>query len=233
MQLPCPILGEGKKGIVFVMTIGVATGMASEARLLRDMGVLSISAGGDPTATRAGIEDLIRRGADRLVSFGIAGALDPGLKPGDLVVGSVVRDPAVDRFPADQKWLLRAAAQLPGAIIGDVLGSSGIVASAREKAILHRDTGAKCVDQESHWVAQAARAHGLPFIVLRAIADRARDQLPPAVLAGLDTEGNPRPGAVVSALLREPSQIGALIRVAFATRTALKALFRGRAALLV
>jgi hopanoid-associated phosphorylase len=215
------------------MTIGVVTGMASEARLLRESGVLSISAGGDPAATRAGIEDLIKRGADRLVSFGIAGALDPSLKPGDLVVGSTVWVPSVDRFPADQKWLLRAAARLPGAIIGDVVGSSSIVAKVQGKAILHRDTGAKCVDQESHWVAEAARAHNLPFIVLRAIADRAGDELPSAVLVGLDSSGNPRAAAVMAALLREPGQIGALIRVAFATRKALKALLGGRAALLV
>jgi hopanoid-associated phosphorylase len=215
------------------MTIGVVTGMASEARLLRGTDVRSISAGGDPAATRAGIETLIKQGADRLVSFGIAGALDPGLKPGDLVLGSAVRVPAVDRFTVDQKWLLRAAARLPGAIIGEVVGSSAIVAAVGDKATLHRDTGAKCVDQESHWVAEAARAHGLPFIVIRAIADRAHDALPPAVLVGLDSEGNPRTGAVLSALLRDPGQIGALVRVALATRAALRALLRGRTALLV
>jgi hypothetical protein len=53
------------------------------------------------------------------------------------------------------------------------------------------------------------------------------------VLVGLDREGNPRTGAVLAALLRDPGQIGALIRVALATRNALKALLRGRAALLV
>jgi hopanoid-associated phosphorylase len=213
--------------------IGVMTGMASEARLLRGADVRVISAGGDPAATRIGIERLIAAGADRLVSFGIAGALDPSLKPGDLVLGSAVRVPAVDRFPVDQKWLVRAAGKLPDAIVGEVLGSSGIIASARDKATLHRDTGAKCVDQESHWVAEAARARGLPFIAIRAIADRANDELPPVVLVGLDREGNPQTGAVLVALLRDPGQVGALIRVALATRKALKALLRGRAALTV
>ena len=78
-----------------------------------------------------------------------------------------------------------------------------------------------------------ADANRVPFIVLRAVADRARDNLPPAVLVGLDTQGRPRSGAVIAALLRDPTQVGGLIRVAFQTRKALKALFRSRTALTV
>jgi hypothetical protein len=53
------------------------------------------------------------------------------------------------------------------------------------------------------------------------------------VLVGLDDQGRPCPGAVIAALLRDPVQIFGLIRVAFQTRKALKALLRGRAALTV
>ena len=213
------------------MPIGVITGMASEARLMRGLGVEAIATGGDPRATRAAIADLIGRGADRLVSFGIAGALDPGLQPGDLVLGAAVHMPEGERLPVDQKWLVQLATHLPTARIADIAGSSAIVATAERKATLHRDTGAVAVDQESHWVAEAVHADRVAFVVIRAIADRAGDSLPPAVLAGLDAQGRPRPLAVLAALLRNPGQIGALIRVALQTRKALRTLLRSRAAL--
>ena len=212
--------------------LGIVTGMASEARIFR-ADALTISAGGDAQATRAGIAKLIVQGADRLVSFGIAGALDPSLKPGDLIIGSAVRTTDGERMPVDQKWLAYLTTHLGVARIADVIGSTTIAATAEQKAMLHRDTGAACVDQESHWVADAAHANRVPFIVLRAIADRAGDSLPRAVLAGLDKQGNPRTGAVIGALLRDPTQLPGLIRVALQTNRALKSLLRGRAALLL
>jgi hopanoid-associated phosphorylase len=215
------------------VSIGVVTGMASEARILRGRGVAVVSTGGNPDATRHGVEALLRQGATKLVSFGIAGALDPSLKPGDLVLASAVHLPDGHRQPTDQKWLVHIGQALPQARIADVAGSSTIVATAAAKAVLQRDSGAVCVDQESHWVAELARERRVPFIVLRAIADRAADSLPPAVLVGLDAQGDPRTGAVIAALLRNPFQIGGLIRVALQTRRALKALLRSRAALTV
>jgi hopanoid-associated phosphorylase len=214
------------------MTLGIVTGMVSEARVF-GAGALTISTGGNPQATRDGIARLIARGVDRLVSFGIAGALDPSLSPGDLIIGSAVSTTDGVRVPVDQKWLAHLTTHLSPARIADVVGSTTIAASAADKAMLHRDTGAACVDQESHWVADAAHAHKLPFIVIRAIADRAGDSLPQAALVGLDSQGNPRTGAVIRALLRDPTQLPGLIRVAFQTQRALKSLLRGRAALLI
>ena len=214
------------------MPLGIVTGMASEARLFGG-GWLAVSAGGHPQATRDGIANVIARGADRLVSFGIAGALDSSLKPGDLVIGAAVHTPEGERLPVDQHWLAHLATHLAHARIGDVVGSTEIAARAERKAMLHRDTGALSVDQESHWVAEAAHADRMPFIVIRAIADRAGDDLPPAVLVGLDHDGNPRTAAVLRALLRNPLQLGALLRVALQTRKALRALLGGRAALLL
>jgi adenosylhomocysteine nucleosidase len=212
--------------------LGIITGMVSEARIFGS-DALVVSAGGNAKATRDGIANLIARGADRLVSFGIAGALDPTLKPGDLIVASAVRTVQGERLPVDQKWLAHLTRHLTEARVADVVGSTTIAASVEQKAMLHRDTGAACVDQESHWVAEAAHADRLPFMVIRAIADRAGDALPPAVLVGLDTKGNPQTAAVIGALLRDPMQLPGLIRVAFQTRKALKALFRSRTALAV
>ena len=63
------------------MTIGVVTGMQAEARLLDGLGYRVVAAGGNAAATRAKTAGLIRDGVTGLISFGIAGALDPSLRP--------------------------------------------------------------------------------------------------------------------------------------------------------
>lgn len=84
---------------------------------------------------------------------------------------------------------------------------------------------------ESHHAAAIAAAHGLPFAAIRAIADTAADELPPAVQDGLDEDGRTAIGPVLRSLLSRPAQLPALIRVARRSRRALDALFRCRAAL--
>ena len=111
-------------------------------------------------------------------------------------------------------------------------GSSGAATTALAKAALYSATGALIVDMESHHVADLARAHNLPFIVIRAVADTALDDLPEAALVGLNEEGRPAIGAVLLSLLKKPWQLPALIRVALRSRAALAALLGGRAALL-
>src|SRR3954468_24929564 len=112
--------------------LGIVTGMASEARIF-GVGVLTISAGGDAAATRAGISSLIARGADRLVSFGVAGARDPALRPGDLISGSAVRTRDGERQPVDQKWLAHLTTHLAAARIPAVVGSRTVPAHGAQK----------------------------------------------------------------------------------------------------
>ena len=81
---------------------GIVVGMKAEARIARRFGI----SGRDPRWRRSVLAD----GADGLISFGIAGGLAPGLKPGSLVVATEViaedgrRYPAMDLIP---HWGLR------------------------------------------------------------------------------------------------------------------------------
>jgi hopanoid-associated phosphorylase len=216
------------------MGTAAVTGMLAEARLLADLGISTVAAGGWPDATIAKIDQLIGAGATALLSFGIAGALDPALRPGDLVIGDSVIMPDERRIECDREWLARTRIRLEESAIaiGAVVGRSTAVDSSMLKAAIFRSTDALAVDMESHHVAAAAERSGLPFLVVRAVADTAADDLPPAALVGLNEEGRPAMGAVLRSLIMNPGQLPALVRAALRTRAALGTLLRCRAAIL-
>lgn len=214
------------------MRLGIVTGMVSEARLLKGVECAVVSGGGDVEATRRKVDSLVAGGATHLVSFGIAGALDPSLKPGDLVLATHVVMPDGAAIETDTAWRERAAAKMESVRPAAIAGASVAVATSEAKADLFRRSEAVAIDMESHHVAAAAQRHKLPFIVIRAIADTAEDELPPAALVGLNKEGRPAIGAVLLSLLKNPFQLPALLRLAGRSNIALKALLGGRAGLL-
>lgn len=227
------------------MTIGVVTGMEAEAKLLNGLGFRVVACGGNPAITRAKTEDLIRGGVSALISFGIAGALDPRLRPGDLLVADSVVLPDERVVKCDAAWQERVQeklnkveitavsfAQISVNVPGAVAGSSTAVASRADKQSLYHRSGAVAVDMESHHVAELASRHSLPFLVIRAVADTAFDDLPEAALVGLNDEGRPAIGAVLRSLLSKPWQLPGLIRVALRSRAAMRSLLRSRAGLL-
>jgi adenosylhomocysteine nucleosidase len=210
------------------------TGLAAEAAIIRRAGWHAVAAGGDAGRTDTAIAGVLAQGASALLSFGIAGGLDPGLVSGSIVLPLAVRDAAGARMPVDRGWhgaVAGALAALGIAVTtGDVLGADSIVASPERKRLLF-DRGAVIADLESHRVARAAAAAGVPFLVLRAVADPARRTVPPAARVGLDGEGHAALGAVLGSLLRQPAQLPALLRIAGDTRAALRALGRAVPAL--
>ncbi len=203
--------------------LGVLTGLAKEAEIARRISPLVACSASDPGRAERLAHELVGQGATALLSFGIAGGLAPGLATGELVIGASVATGAAT-YPCDPDLAARLAAALPGAVRGDIWGGDVIVDTAAAKAWLHRDSGAAVVDLESAAVARAAAEAGLPFGVLRAVADPAAHGLPPAALVGLDAEGRPAIGPVLRALARSPGQLPALIRLGRQSSAAMKAL---------
>jgi adenosylhomocysteine nucleosidase len=203
--------------------------MASEARIARRSGLSIAIGGGTPQGARVAAERLLREGARSLISFGLAGGLDPALTPGDLVTAETVSSGGRP-FPCDAALVRRLGARnVPLLLAGDA-----IVATAREKARLYAETGAAAVDLESGAVAELATEAGVPFAVLRAICDGADRNLPRAAMEGLDSAGRIAPFKLVAALLRDPAQIFGLIalgRDAARARSALLKAAPGLAAL--
>jgi len=208
-------------------TVLAVVGMRSEARLL-PQGIRAVVAGGDPRRLASLLAAQPGEVAG-VLSFGIAGGLDPALGAGDLVVATRVRAPG-GAWRADMGWAA-ALARATGARLGVVAGAPKVVAEPAAKRTLRHATDALAVDLESEAAAAFAASRALPFVALRAIADTAEEALPRAAAVGLTADGRPAPGRVALALLRRPGELPALVQVARRTQEALAALERAARAL--
>ena len=139
-----------------------------------------------------------------LVMAGFAGALDPALKIGDVVVSGCPE----------------GARERLGAVAGTFHTSAGLISTPAQKAELFLSTGARAVDMETAPVEQWATRQGIPFIAIRAISDGAADALDRRVLSLVDEWGRPRTGAVAGYLLSNPLRVRELARLAASSKLA-------------
>lgn len=175
--------------------------------------------GGTAVGAEAAVQRLIGRGATALISFGLAGGLDPLLRPGAVIVPEAVVTQG--RAVATNAALNRL---LGGGTAHTLLAADRIAASAAAKNQLFVLTGCAAADLESGALAHAAEAHGLPFSVLRAICDPAERDLPPAAHCALDDSGAIGLMRVIASVVGQPRQLPALLalgRDAAAARRAL------------
>lgn len=200
--------------------IGIVVGLGAEARIARRMGRVLIGngtvIGAEQTADR-----LIGENVRMLLSFGLAGGLDPGLRPGALVVPREVHAEG-ERFSTDPDIL----DVLGGATVDLQLAHPEIARSIATKRRLWQQTGAAAIDMESGAVARVARRYGLPFAVLRVVCDPAEHSLPHAASVALDHAGAIRLPKVLASIAAAPWQIPALITLACDAAVALRALIR-------
>jgi len=165
-----------------------------------------------------------------ILSFGCAGALDPGLAPGTCILATGIQ--TADGFLcADAAWLRSLARRLPQAVQGELAGLDAPLLCARDKAILWRSSGACAVDMESHAAARIARRHGVPFAACRVVLDPAWRSVPPSALAGMGGDGRTRPGPLLRALAAAPGELGPLCMLAWDALRARRALGQVRARL--
>jgi adenosylhomocysteine nucleosidase len=199
-------------------------GLAAEAKIARAAGFAVVVGAGNRSRTTTLVEGAVRQ-ASCLISFGISGALAPELQAGEVIVSTNVV--ATDKqWWAEKRFRDRIAdfARSIGAEEGPVLGAQAILATAAQKSRAWRETRAVAVDLESDIVARIATSAGMPFVVLRSIADAAYRELPPAALIPLSEDGTPRLARVLASVLRQPGQLASLVRLAREARTALLAL---------
>jgi hopanoid-associated phosphorylase len=211
------------------------TGMAFEAKIVRGRGVDVVFAARSDWLERA-LSDAVARGCSGIISFGTAGGLAPDLEPGALIVAQSVCGP-FGTLRTDDAWssrIVEAFAGTPLARItrrGPMAGVTAPVKSEADKRSLHSSTRALAVDMESHIAGAIATARGLPFAVCRAVVDPAWRTLPPAATAGLRDDGTTAIGPILRELARQPSQLGAMLRLAGDARAARPTLVLARQAM--
>ncbi len=206
-------------GVSAPPTPAVVVGLEAEARLALPLGWTIAIGGGTVDGAQAAAELLVSNGARALIGFGLAGGLDPALRPGTLVIPRQILTRG-QRFATDPALSDR----LGGFSASLMLGSGRVIASATGKRALFTVTGAVAVDMESGAIARVAAKHRLPFAVLRAVCDPAERDLPPAALMALDRHGGIGVVRVIGSVLAHPAQLPALLALAADATAARRAL---------
>lgn len=190
----------------------VVTGLNREAGIAAGPGLIVVAGGGATATLRARLATIDPRTISAVVSFGIAGALDPALRVGDVVVPErVLAGDASWTCSPDlrEAWLARVDARS-----GYVAGVDAPVLDVAGKTALRLATGAMAVDMESHAAAAYAAMHGLPFAALRIVSDAAGRALPEVAGRAMRPDGSVDVLGVLRRLARDPSQIGPLLATA-------------------
>jgi hopanoid-associated phosphorylase len=211
-------------------TLGAQIPRGDGLLTLGDGTLVAVSGIGCDAATAAS-QALVGAGVTALVSWGVAGGLDPALHAGTICVPRAVIHRG-GAFPTDLHWRELVTAAIAGrrrVVSGNVLTSAVAILDRAGKAAAFRETGAVAVDMESSAVAAVAAAHELPFIAIRVVVDVAGDALPVTALAATAGTGGIRLLPLVGGLFRHPGDIAALMRLAgryLAARQALAAIAR-------
>jgi hypothetical protein len=136
-------------------------------------------------------------GGRGIILAGLAGALDPALDDGDVVIEPSSGD-ALQSLPSRR---------------GRIHTSDHLIATPAEKAALFASTGAAVVDMETAKVRAFAERAGVPFLAIRAVSDRADHPLDPATVSWVTPAGGLHAGKVAATLLRRPAMVPELMRL--------------------
>lgn len=214
------------------MRLGFVTALASEARTLafsdsgKDVEVeheVEIAGVGIKNASQASMR-LVERGAEGLISWGTAGALDNQLRPGSVVIYNNAHTVTGDIYRCNAEWcdqiFLALSALEP--IKGSGFTADRAVANSQEKIAIQNRFGCVALDMESAAVGARANAANVPFVAVRVIVDPLYFDIPQAAIRALSDDGNPRRWPVIRRLIQRPQELPALLKLVHWYRIALR-----------
>lgn len=208
------IIGAGGDASRDGLPVLIVTGLKQEARIAAGPGLTVICSSSSPPQLREMMTSFDPASIRGIVSFGVAGGLNPSLRSGDIVIASEI-------VASDKRWATATALtemliSLPvkgrrNVVNGVLAGVEEVVLGHVGKAALRSTTGADAVDMESHIAARYAEDNGLPFAALRVISDPAHRALPQLAADALKPNGNVDMWKVMRGIARKPSEIRALV----------------------
>lgn len=158
-----------------------------------------------------------------LLSLGFSGALRPELSVGSLVLATEIVDSKGNCWPAlhPTDFAHRMIA------LGRLLTMPDLIGESIEKKRLGRQYEALAVDMESAVAARLCHERHIPFACVRAVSDDCDTALSPHLVALLQ-KGRASALRLAALVLRHPSALVELERLARHTRTAAKNLLAAR-----
>jgi len=163
-------------------------------------------------------DEIAKERPDICVSTGLAGALKPEYRNGDvLVAGRVVRSDTSNCLFTSVA-LRTAAAKLGAKAVEVFVTNGGIIGEARSKREMSAEGDA--VEMESFHVLCEVKALRIPSLAVRAISDTVEQDLPLDFAKIVDRSGHVRWGKMVTELGLHPGKIRPLIRFAGESRRA-------------
>lgn len=205
----------------------IVTGLVQEARIAAGPGMAVICSSSSPVQLRALLTVVDPASIRGVISFGVAGGLDPKLRTGDVVVATEV-------LAGDARWaagislsddlISRLTSGRRRVVRGCLAGAEQVVMGQSCKAALHSETGAAAVDMESHIAAAYAAEAGLPFAALRVISDPAHRALPALARAAIRPNGKIDLATILRGVVRNPGTLHALVSTGIDFNRALRSL---------
>lgn len=168
--------------------------------------------GGHPNV--AALHRAVRqRQISRVIQFGFAGALAPGLQPGHIERFVTIAEPSgrmISLEDAVPRVLTKEEVPPAGPRL---LTVPYLVYRAADKQRLFNYHNAIAVDMESFAVAQACAQLNLPYTLIRAISDPAEMTLPQGAESWVDKEGVVRVSRVIRHLIFHPRSFPTMLEL--------------------
>ncbi|QTH46021.1 5'-methylthioadenosine/adenosylhomocysteine nucleosidase [Cohnella sp. LGH] len=162
-------------------------------------------------------------GADAILFTGVAGAVDPGLNIGDIVISSSSLQHDVDvtalgfprgtipyqdvsEYKADER-LIALAVEAGKAVhsgcckVGKVLSGDQFIADRATVKALYEQFGGACTEMEGASVAQVCFMNDIPHVIIRSMSDKA-DGSAHANFAEFTVEASNRSYAIVEGIVK-------------------------------
>jgi adenosylhomocysteine nucleosidase len=155
---------------------------------------------------------------DICISTGMAGSLRSGHRPGDILVARLVSEVGEPVAVASHRELLSSAVDCGARQIERLASSKTLIRRAEEKRQLGNE--AEAVEMESYTILAEAARCGVPAVAVRAISDCVDFDMPYDFERARDARGEIRIMGIVTQVLRSPSGLPDLLRLARDTRFA-------------